>query len=275
MKNKKSIILLGCSCSLGLLLLFFGCKATGGSSGSLKAEAAFFDALRDRSFRYQTLSARIQFHIVTASGKELSSRGQLKVEKDYRLQISIQPVFGIEMFRIELTPDSIRFVDRMNKKYFVEDYTALKERSNIAFNFYNLQALFTNRLFLPGETALPADAFTRFQWKQTPEGYVLHAGDRTGLHYLFSANREEKLYAATITDQKDYTLQWNYTGFRAVGRQYFPLKMNGMLYAKNAQHAITLNYSQVETDTSPNMQFTIPSGYERLTLSQLAKLFDQ
>lgn len=246
----------------------------GGSSGSLKAEEAFFDALRDQAFQYQTLSARVQFNLVMGSGKELSSRGQLKVEKDNSLQISIQPMLGIEMFRIELTPDSIKLVDRMNKRYLVEGYTALKEKSKIDFNFYNLQALFTNQLFLPGEAALPANAFKRFRWEQTAEGYVLQTKDKMGLQYLFSADQDEKLFAAKITDNNDYTLQWDYTSFRAVDHQHFPMKMNGILHAKNTNNSITLNYSRVEVNTPLNMQFTIPSGYERVTLSQIAKLFD-
>lgn len=278
MKNKCIIITYGCIYLLGLLLLFSGCRSTrditGGSSGSLKAEEAFFDALRDQAFQYQTLSARVQFNLVMASGKELSSRGQLKVEKDNSLQISIQPMLGIEMFRIELTPDSIKLVDRMNKRYLVEGYTAFKEKSKIDFNFHNLQALFTNQLFLPGETALPANAFKRYHWEQTADGYVLQTKDKKGLQYLFSADQEEKLYAAKITDNTDYTLQWDYTNFKTVDHQHFPMKMNGILYAKNTNNSITLNYSRIEVNTPLNMQFTIPSGYERVTFSQIAKLFD-
>jgi len=263
---------------LSFLLLITGCRTardiTGGTSGSLKAEEEFFDALRDHSFQYQTFSARIQFNLLLEAGKELSSRGQIKIEKDQRLQISIQPMLGIEMFRIELTPDSIKLVDRMNKRYLVEDYAELKGKSRIDFNFYNLQALFTNQLFLPGETVLPANSFKRFRWKKTPEGYVLQTKDNMGLSYLFSADQEEKLHTAKITDNANYTLQWDYENFKAVDHQHFPMKMNGVLYAKNTNNSIALNYSKIEVDTPLNLQFTIPTGYKRMTFSQIMKLFD-
>ena len=278
MSSEHSKIRIGNLYLFCFLLLITGCRTardtTNASSGSLKAEEEYFDALRSQSFHYQTFSSRLQFSLLLESGKEVSSRGQIKIEKDKRLQISIQPMLGIEMFRIELTPDSIKLVDRMNKRYLVEDYKELKNNSEVDFNFHNLQALFTNQLFLPGETSMPKNAFKRFRWEQTPKGYVLQTKDNMGISYLFLADHEEKLNAAKITDNTDYTLQWDYNDFRIVDQQYFPMKMNGVLSTKNANNSIALNYSKVEVNTPLNMQFTIPSGYKRMTFSQIMKLFD-
>lgn len=278
-RNKKTIARFGPICLLGFLLVLGGCRSTRDTAGerseSLKAEEAFFYALRDQSFQYQTLSARLQFNLVM-EGKELSSRGQLKIEKNNRLQISIQPILGIEMFRIELTPDSVKILDRMNKRYLVENYTELKGDAGIAFNFYNLQALFTNQLFLPGEMTLPPHAFTHFRWEKLNNGYQLHTKDKNGLQYLFSADQDEKLHAARITDNADHTLQWNYANFRMVDNQYFPMKMDGTLFTKkNAANSLALNYSRVEINTPLQLKFAIPSGYERVTLAQLLKLLER
>lgn len=280
MKNKRITLISGYIIYLfGFLLLLGSCRTTrdpaGEGAGTLKAEEDFFHALRDQSLQYQTLSARLQFNLEMAAGTSLSSRGQLKIEKDNRLQISIQPILGIEMFRLELTPDSIKLVDRMSKRYMAEDYSRLKGESKIDFNFYNLQALFTNQLFLPGETILSNNAYKRYRWEQTTDGYTLRTKDNTGLEYLFSADRDEKLYAAKITNTSDYTLQWDYTNFRAIENQFFPMKINGNLSTKNSsKNSITLNYSRIEIDTPLDLKFTIPSGYERVSFSQILKMFD-
>lgn len=280
MKNKKPIFISGYTIYLfSFLLLLAGCRTTrdltGESAGALKAEEEFFHALCDQSLQFQTLSTRLQFNLEMASGKELSSRGQLKIEKDNRLQISIQPILGIEMFRIELTPDSVKLLDRMNKRYLVEDYAHLKGKSKVDFNFYNLQALFTNQLFLPGETILSGNAYKRYHWEQTTDGYILKTKDKLGLEYLFSADQDEKLYSAKITDMADYTLQWDYTNFKAVENQLFPMKMNGYLSTKNdSKNSITLNYSRIEIDTPLDLKFTIPSGYQRVNFSQVMNMFD-
>lgn len=265
-------------CLLGFWLLLGSCRTThdapSGHTGALKSEEAFFYALHDQSLRYQTFSARLQFSLEMASGKELSSRGQLKIEKDSRLQLSIQPMLGIEMFRIELTPDSIKLLDRMNKRYIAEDYTKLEGEPEIDFNFYNLQALFTNQLFLPGETVLSDQDYKRYQWEQTKDGYLLQTKDKGGLQYVFSTNREEKLYTTAITDTAGHSIQWDYTQFQAIGDLLFPMKINGSLSTRNdLKHAVTLHYSHIDINTPLDLKFTIPPGYERVNFSQLLKSF--
>lgn len=80
----------------------------------------------------------------------MSSRVDMKMVKDSAFQLSVQPFLGIEIFRIELSRDTIKVVDRMNKRYMIENYSNLQGQTPIEFNFYNLQALFTNHLFIPG-----------------------------------------------------------------------------------------------------------------------------
>ena len=43
----------------------------------------------------------------------------------------------------------------MNKRYMIENYSNLQGQTPIEFNFYNLQALFTNHLFIPGSKVFP------------------------------------------------------------------------------------------------------------------------
>lgn len=85
----------------------------------------------------------------------MSSRVDMKMVKDSAFQLSVQPFLGIEIFRIELSRDTIKVVDRMNKRYMIENYSNLQGQTPIEFNFYNLQALFTNHLFIPGSRAFP------------------------------------------------------------------------------------------------------------------------
>jgi hypothetical protein len=272
-------------CLLGLLgfLLFAGCRTpkvatTGeGAAASLKKEADFFHALRNQTFRYQTFSARMQVAFVMASGKEFSSRANLKIQKDKRLQISIQPFLGFEVFRVELSPDSVKVIDRMNKRYLADDYAHLKGTVQMDFNFHNLQALFTNQLFLPGETDMPDDAFKRFRWTAAAGGYHLSTKDRSGLQYLFMADAEEKLCAARITHTASHrTLHWDYTGFRRFGASFFPMNIH-VHPGENSDlnMSLSIHYTQVDTDVPVEMNFPIPSDYERVEFSKMLKSFVQ
>ena len=137
-----------------LIILFLsGCKTSKKvgtvASGSAKAHNEFFESMEEHSFQFNTMTARLNAELKTAKNN-MSSRVDLKMVRDSAFQLSVQPFLGIEVFRAEFTVDSIKVVDRMNKRYVAERYADLKGQTPIEFNFYNLQALFTNHIFLPG-----------------------------------------------------------------------------------------------------------------------------
>jgi hypothetical protein len=241
----------------------------------LKAEEAFFHTLRQHAFQYNTLTARVQFELTLTEGKSFSSRANLKIRKNNRIQLSIQPLFGIEAFRLELSPDSILIIDRFNKRYLSEAIGERKGDTPVNFNFYNLQALFTNQLFLPGETEVPANAGRCFRWIQTEAGgYALQTEDLARLQYVFMADSEERLYSSRIVDPTThYALHWDYADFRPAGEQLFPMKAKaGWFVDDDAKGALAITYSRLDTDAPVDIQLAIPKGYERVDLSQILKM---
>ena len=242
----------------------------------LKTEASFFAAYNDKAFQYNTLSARIQFDVVL-SGNEISSRGQLKMQKDERIQIFIQPLLGIEVFRAELTPDSIKIINRLNRWYMIDTFDHLKGNADIDFNFYNLQALITNQLFLPGETNLTADHFSLFGWKQTQTGYLLSINDHNGLQYAFTADANEQIISTAIKDDAtNYRLDCSYTNFLPAGNRSLPMNLHIMLLAESdAQHSLSLNFSRVEVDIPLTTAFPIPANYQQVSFQQIINSIEQ
>jgi len=279
--NLVSLIHAGFTCLL-ILFVFFSCRAskeilTNPEIPALKAEKEFYTAFLNKSFHYQTFSARVQFDIVMASGNEMSSRAQLKILKNERLQISVQPVLGIEAFRAELTPDSIKIVDRLNRRILLEPFDKIQEVAQIDFDFYKLQALFTNQLFLSGEISLSENAFNRFRWEPTRSGYLLSTEDRSGLQYAFTADSNEKLSVTEIRDiSTQLIIKCMYENFRSVDRQLFPMNINMSLFAENKpQGSLALNFSRVEIDAPLEMSFPIPANYRRASLQEILSSIEQ
>ena len=276
MKNKKiSLSPLWLYVCVVLNILPTGCRTVkelaGETDAALKAETEFFRTLDEQSLRYHTLSAKIQFEFTPASGKEVGSRAQLKLRRDDRLQISVQPFLGIEMFRLEVSRDSVKAIDRMNKRYFAESIADLKARKHLDFTFGNLQALLTNRLFLPGEQAVTLNDRGRFGWERIPAGYRLQTSDATGIHYRFLADNEAKLRTTEITDADKHTLMWDYTNFRTVEGRLFPMDMLASL----RDHKLSIRFNKVEINTPVDLKFIIPEGYERVTPEQILKALSQ
>lgn len=270
-------IVSGLFCSVLLfVLLLSGCKSIKKvgtvEAGEAKAHQAFFDSMKEQAFHYTTLSARLNAEIITPE-KELSSRVDLKMVKDSAFQLSIVPLLGIELFRIEFSRDSVKVLDRLNKRYVAEGYEGMKGKLPVDFNFYNLQALFTNRVFLPGEQEISPEKYNRFKLTQDGPKAIATTRDALDLLYTFVADGEEKLLSLHVTDkQEQYNLYWDYKDFRLVGQQPFPMLMDVRVVAKSQQVGkILFSFGRIEPDVPVKLNFAIPEKYKRITFAQAIK----
>lgn len=258
------------------LLVLSGCKSSKkvGTvvSGGAKAHNEFFEAMEEHSFRFNTMTARLNAEL-KGTKNNMSSRVDLKMVKDSAFQLSVQPFLGIEVFRAEFTVDSIKVVDRMNKRYVAERYADLKGQTPIEFNFYNLQALFTNHIFLPGQQFIEPKQFKRFRLNQEGSTAEIRIKDSLGLLYTFFADGEEKLLSTYITDPSEqYALQWDYADFRVTDGQPFPQLMDVNVLANgSSQGGIAFRFSRIQTNVPVNLEFSIPAKYKRITFAQILK----
>lgn len=258
------------------ILFLSGCKSSKKvgtvEAGGAKAHNEFFTLMQEQAFKYETLTARLNVDL-NLPGNNMSSRVDFKMVKDSAFQLSVQPFLGIEVFRAEISVDSVKVIDRMNKRYVADNYANLKGQTPIEFNFYNLQALFTNQLFLPGQQGISPKQYNRFKLKQDGPAAEIQVKDLIGLLYTFVADGEEKILSTSITDASDrYALQWDYTDFRLADGQPFPMKMDVQVMKDGtSQGGITMHFSRMQTNVPVKMDFSIPSKYKRITLAQIIK----
>lgn len=260
---------------IGLVCLS-GCKSTQKvatvAAGDAKAHTDFFESVREQSFRFETLNARMSVD-VKMPGKEMSSRAELKMVRDSALVLSVQPIMGIEVIRLEMDRDSIRFIDRMNKRYLAENYAQLKGQTPIAFNYNNLQSLFVNHLFFPGEESLTPALYNRFLLNQEGSHAEIKAKDSMGLLYTFQADGEEKLLSTSITNREEtMKLEWLYTAFVLTDGQPFPTVMDVKLLDKGElKGGLKINFTRIQTNLPVQISGSIPDKYQRITLADLMK----
>jgi hypothetical protein len=96
------------------------------SSIEEKALNQLFSDVISNEFQFTTFAAKLNVNLTNGS-KSLSSKANIRIIKDNALQISVQPLFGVEMLRFYMNPDTVMVLDRMNKRYVVEPITSLKD----------------------------------------------------------------------------------------------------------------------------------------------------
>ena len=273
---KRDYFLTFLLCGGLLLSMLTGCKSSKKvgtvESASVKAHNEFFPVGGGSILPVPYLDGPVE-RGSGYPGKQMSSRVDMKMVKDSAFQLSVQPFLGIEIFRIELSRDTIKVVDRMNKRYMIENYSNLQGQTPIEFNFYNLQALFTNHLFIPGEQGVSRKHYNRFKLNQEGPVAEIKTKDAMGLFYTFKADGEEKLLSTYVADPSDrYALQWLYEDFRLVDRQPFPMLMDvQVLKNGNPEGGVKIHYSRIQLDEPLKLDFSVPSKYKRITFAQVLK----
>ncbi|MCD8042000.1 MAG: DUF4292 domain-containing protein [Tannerellaceae bacterium] len=261
---------------LTLIVIISGCKSTKRvgtvAAGGVKQESEFFTSLKEQALSYNTLSARLNVNL-DMPNKNLSSRVDLKMIKDSIIHLSVVPLLGFEVFRIELTPENVLVIDRLNKRYVNDNYEKLRSQTPIAFNFYNLQALFTNHIFIPGEKEFSPGEYNRFTLIQEGPVAEIRIRDEMDILYAFTADGEEKVLSTRISDSSYiYHLDWNYSDFRMVEAQTFPMLMDiKVLENETSKGGIQIGFSRVQLNETLRIDSSIPSKYTKVSLDSILK----
>jgi hypothetical protein len=77
-----------------------------------------------------------------------SFSANLRIKKDSAIWISISPALGIEVARALITPDSLKFINRINGTYFKGNYKYLNELLQIEVNFKMIQSILLGNVYL-------------------------------------------------------------------------------------------------------------------------------
>lgn len=260
---------------LGLLLILSGCGSRHRLAtvrGEARETADFIAAWQKRYPPMRSFTARTSM-LIRMPGSELKSRVDLKIAADSLMQLSVQPLAGMEMLRVEFGLDSVKMVDRYNRQYLAESYAALNRESPLPFSFYDLQALLLNRIFAPGRKAPGPEQYAGFTMRHRDGLSELHTSNGSGLSYSFTADAEEKLLATGIAHpEKRYSLRCLYSDFRSESAPPFPMQMD-MAVNENGGRALDLSisFSKIQRDAELKLDFPVPKNYKRVGLNELLK----
>jgi len=265
---------------LGIIVFFSGCKTSRQVSStttlSKMEKTGRIESIQYQSIPFNTLSSSLRFSIkMSAQGGTTSANAQLRIIKDKIIQLSLRiPFLGTEIARVSITPDQISILDRINKRYVSEPIETLQQRTSFDFDFYNLQALFTNQLFIAGKPSIAPDDYNTFNWSEDDHFVRLNNVDNQGIHYDFVSDFTNRIIQTEMyKDKKNINLNWMYNDFgTASNNRLFPMKMTMELTVPNDIITLNLTFNSVDIDTDFKLDTAIPGNYQRIDFEQIIKL---
>lgn len=220
----------------------------------------------------QTLTARIKMDI-DAGLKELSVNGTLRMKRNDVVQLSLT-FLGMEVGRLEFTPSDVLVIDRFNKQYVRASYDQIGFLKKAGLDFYSLQALFWNELFLPGERQVKS-SLQRFSLSENAGHICLHLSDAPQFDYNFETLAGNACIDRIVVKDKQHpqrgTLVWSYADFKDFKGSAFPTSMTISLDRLAKKLGCTLHLSRIEDSSNWETRTTLSSKYKQQDLDNILK----
>ncbi|MCE7068642.1 DUF4292 domain-containing protein [Dyadobacter sp. CY326] len=220
------------------------------------------EPLKINSISFDYLVAKSKVDFKSKSQDFDNTNVNIRMKKDSIIWLSVTGV-GFEVARGIITPDSIVFMDKIHKDYFVFTYAQLSKQYNFDLNFALLQSVIIGNLPFPQQ----GDA----QFVKENDFFVLkQIVERLEVSNYVAQNnlKLSRLMATEVPTQNTFTL--DYEDFKEVKTFLFPFSSRISLNVKSQkdqqinQTNMRIRHSKVDlVSQNPGFPFSVPNSYKR------------
>lgn len=252
---RYSVIFLVC----GVLLASCGSKkhVMGSNTGNIPdaekgiSVSELVQTINSKRIAEPAISAKINLSL-NAGVNSARVGGSLKMKRNDVIQISLVALGLMEVGRLELTPDYMMVVDRVNHQYVKSSYADVDFLNKAGIDFYTFQSLFWDELFvLNGKGEAPTD--NQYSFKVATYGIQLQNSKSNSVALTFLVNAANMLVGETSffrAGSEIPVLKWKYSEWAKLGEQSFPGSMKiSFALDRNSVEAL-FKISNVKPDSS-------------------------
>ncbi len=219
---------------------------------------------------FQTLDANMQLKL-TAAGNSFSSNGRLQAICDSMMVLSVQPMLGIELFRIEFTTAEMRIIDKMNHRYATVAYQEIQQKVGLPITFGDVQALFLNRMFVVGKAQ---SELVKQKWMiQVVEHAHQLVFEQVPLQYTFLVAPHTYALTQSQLAVGGAHIQMQYVGHELKENIFFPTALIlGVNDGQNNEITCEMAFSKVTFNQSVRMRPVNTLRFNHIPVSKLLQL---
>ena len=230
--------------------------------------------LKAKEFQFDAIAAKAAVEITDSMDKKTSFKTHLRIKKDSAIWVSITPLLGIEMARVLITKDTVKFLNRSQKEYFIGDFSYINDAFGTDLDYQMLEALLIgNSLDFEEEEQINS----RIDRKK--ELYYLSTIKKRKVRKELKKEKEKikadgqviwldpitfKVKELLLTSsEKGRSLSTTYAEFNKVGEQLIPFEIR-FLFQSKPSNTLDINYSKISLKEALSFPFKISSKYVQL-----------
>lgn len=222
----------------------------------------------------QFITSKIKFTIETGPQK-LNLTGNLRMKRDDVIRLQLMAFGFVEAGRMEFTKDEVLIIDRINKQYIRAPYNYIDFLRNSGINFFTLQSLFWNELFIPGKESLNEKQLSNFTTEMGGDEAVIYL-EKGRINYSWLANQKTgRIKMTNIMYRDPYEgnsqLNWNYKEFGSLNGKIFPSDMIATLTTPKKEVKVNIKLSYMGTDDTWETRSTVSDKYRQVDIEELLR----
>jgi hypothetical protein len=236
----------------------------------------FLQQVNDNAQYAKFLTSKVKFSVEVGVQK-LTLTGNLKMKRDDVIRLQLMAFGFVEAGRIELTPEYVLIMDRINKQYMKATYGSIDFLRNSGLNFYTMQALFWNELFVPGQTKVLDASLNKMDADMSGENAIISLNDGKMQYRWLATKDQAQIRMANIiyADQfKGNTqLNWDYEDFRVLNRKPFPFEHNITFTVPEKEVKLGMMLNYVKHEDNWETRTDVSSSYREVTVDEILRRF--
>ena len=243
--------------ALGFWLLALGSCSTNKNASSIRNLSANHIIREVERNQFEFDNFETKFNVKVKGDNNIGLKGQMRMQNDSIIWISLSLKVGIEVGRMMITEDSVKFINRSNRTYFSESVESF--RSSGIQEFWSSGILDLLQNLLVGN-----DINFKEKYKATIEdnNYKLTSNKNTFLvtPKTFKVKRQQ----ATVNGQQS-TVGIDYDNFQEVNGKLLPTKIivdAGDIFNLN----IEIDYSEIKVGEELEFPFNISKKYNKIKI---------
>lgn len=267
--------------ALALPLMLWSCKSaktveTAGTPVNTPLEQnEFLQKVSDNAQYTKFITSKVKFRVQVGE-QDLTLTGNLRMKRDDVIRLQLMAFGFVEAGILEFTKEYVLIMDRINKQYLKVPYEQLDFLRNSGLNFYSLQALFWNELFMPGKTRVTDSALKNYE--TTPDGNdMIISYEQPSMSYKWLAGQadgEIKMVNVMHKSQVRKTqLNWDYKEFKPLGTKKFPTDNAITFTAGEKEVKINMKLNYIKNDNDWNTRTDVSGKYKQVMVDDILRRF--
>ncbi len=240
-------------------------------------ESAYKQRVLSNTQSASAVTAKMKAH-VTSGTQGITLGGTLRMKRNDVIQMSLTFMGLMEVARLEFTRDYVLFIDRMHQRYARVSYAQIDFLKAADLDFYTLQAIFWNEIFVPG-TPDVTQALSQFTMASSGNHTLLSLTTAPKLDYAFLTQTKTALLARTSVRSKNVNnadnLECIYDNFIKLDGKSFPSTIN-VKFNSRKPLSLDLSLSSINNATNWETRTSISSKYKEMDANKLFEsIFNQ